>query len=105
MVFYNISSTPLGMDVELPQAVTGVPQNGETFEVSVRADGSFYVGGRRISGPELRAQVQQSLLNNPDLFVIVKADKQARYEYVVNCLDHIRAVGGHKLGLAVEQGS
>ncbi|NLM38928.1 MAG: biopolymer transporter ExbD [Firmicutes bacterium] len=105
MVFYNVSSTPLGMDVELPQAVTGAPQNGQTFEVSVRADGSFYVAGRKVSGPELRAQVQQSLLSNPDLFVIVKADKQARYEHVVNCLDHIRAVGGHKLGLAVEQSS
>lgn len=103
MVFSTISSTPLGLDVELPKATTGTAQDNTPLEVSVRADGTFYVNGRNVTGPELRAQVQQSLKANPDLFVIVKADRQVRYEYVVNALDHIRAVGGHQLGLAVDQ--
>lgn len=105
MVFWNTSSTPLGMDVELPKAVTGRQQENAQLEVSVRADGAFYINGRMVTGPELRAHVQQSLRANPDLFVIVKADRRVRYEHVVNALDHIRAVGGHKLGLAVEQSS
>jgi biopolymer transport protein ExbD len=37
------------------------------------------------------------------MFVIVKADKEVRYEYVVNTLDEIRSAGGYRLGLAVEQ--
>ncbi|MGI6149068.1 MAG: biopolymer transporter ExbD [Firmicutes bacterium] len=105
MVFFNISSTPLGMDVELPKAVTGRSQEDVQFEVSVRSDGAFYVNGRMVTGPELRAMVQQRLSTNPDLFVIVKADRRVRYEHVVSALDHIRAVGGHRLGLAVDQSS
>ena len=105
MVFWNIFSTPLGMDVELPRAVTGRPQSDGQLEVSVRQDGAFYINGRMVTGPELRAHVQQRLSANPELFVIVKADRRVRYEHVVDALDHIRAVGGHKLGLAVEQSS
>jgi len=105
LVFWNISSTPLGMDVELPKAVTGRVTEESQLEVSVRSDGSFYINGRMVTGPELRAQVQQSLHTNPNVFIIVKADRRVRYEHVVDALDHIRAVGGLKVGLAVEKSS
>lgn len=103
MIFTTVKTTPLGLDVELPKAVTGSAQSSTSFEVLVDKSGSFYVTGRPVSGAELRTQVADRLKVNPDLFVIVKADKQARYEYVVEALDHIRGVGGYRLGLAVEK--
>ncbi len=105
MLFTTIRTTPMGMDVELPRAVSGVPQQSAQFEISVNRDGAFYVEGRSVTGPELRAQIEQALQANPDLFVIIRADRQVRYEHVVSALDHVRAVGGSKLGLAVEQES
>lgn len=104
MVFTTIKTAPLGLDVELPQAVTGNPQASNSFEVLVDKSGVFYVAGKMVTGSELRQQLSQRLQVNPDIFVIVKADKQVRYEHVVAALDHIRGVGGYKLGLAVEQG-
>lgn len=105
MVFTTLKTTPLGLDVELPKAVTGNPQASTSFEVLVDKSGSLYVGGKMVTGEELRKQLTGRLQVNPDLFVIVKADKQVRYEHVVAALDHIRGVGGYRLGLAVEQGS
>lgn len=105
MIFTTIKTTPLGLDVELPRAVTGNPQNSTSFEVLVDKSGIFYIGGKMVTGTELRQQLASKLQVNPDIFVIVKADKQVRYEHVVAALDHIRGVGGYKLGLAVEQGS
>lgn len=105
MIFTTLKTTPLGLDVELPKAVTGNPQAATSFEVSVDKGGAFYVSGKMVTGTELQQQLAQRLQVNPDLFVIVKADKQVRYEHVVAALDHIRNVGGYKLGLAVEQGS
>lgn len=104
MVFSTINTAPLGLDVELPKAVTGNPQASTTFDVLVDKSGLLYVSGKLVTGTELRQQLAQRLQVNPDLFVILKADKQVRYEHVVAALDHIRAVGGYKLGLAVEQG-
>lgn len=105
MIFTTIKTTPLGLDVELPKAVTGNPQDTSSFEVVVDKSGHFYVGGKTVTGPELRQALDQRLRVNPDVFVIVKADKEVMYEHVVNALDHIRGVGGYRLGLAVEQDS
>ncbi len=105
MLFTTLRTTPMGMDVELPRAVSGVPQEATQVEVSVNRDGAFYVEGSTVTGRELREHIEQALQANPELFVIVRADRQVRYEHVVSALDHIRAVGGSKLGLAVEQES
>lgn len=104
MLFANFNSSPMGLDVELPKAVSGSPQQNSQFEVTVTKDGVFYVDGKAVTGTELRTRLTTAIKGNPDVFVIVKADKQVRYEHVVNALDHVRAVGGHKLGLAVDQG-
>lgn len=103
MVFTTIKTTPLGLDIELPKAISGNPQQSNHFEILVDKTGAFYVAGRMVTGNELRNQLTQRLQVNPDLFVIVKADKQVRYEHVVTALDHVRGVGGYKLGLAVER--
>lgn len=105
MVFYTISTEPFGLDVELPRAVTGNTQGSNTFEVYVDKSGSTYVLGRQVAGTELRQELSKRLQVNPDVVVIVKADKEVRYEHVVSALDHVRAVGGYNLGLAVEHGN
>lgn len=103
MVFFTVRTSPLGLDVQLPRAVTGNPQASASLEVVVDQSGSFYVSGRRVNGTELRQVATERLQVNPDIVVIVKADKEVRYEHVVAALDHVRAVGAHKIGLAVEQ--
>ncbi|MDI9484205.1 MAG: biopolymer transporter ExbD [Bacillota bacterium] len=105
MVFSTLKTEPMGLDVELPRAVTGTAQTSTSFEVVVDKSGAFYVSGRHVTGAELEQDLVQRLQVNPDIFVIVKADKEVRYEHVVRALDHIRGVGGYRLGLAVEQGT
>ena len=103
MVFSTIKTEPMGLDVELPRAVTGSPQTSTSFEVLVDKSGVFYVSGRMVTGTEPQQQLTERLRVNPDIFVIVKADRDVRYEHVVDALDHVRAVGGYRLGLAVQQ--
>ena len=103
MVFSTIKTEPMGLDVELPRAVTGSPQTSTSFGVLVDKSGVFYVSGRMVTGTELQQQLTERLRVNPDIFVIVKADRDVRYEHVVDALDHVRAVGGYRLGLAVQQ--
>ncbi len=105
MVFSTIKTEPMGLDVELPRAVTGSPQTSTSFEVLVDKSGSFHVSGRKVTGAELEQHFIERVRVNPDIFVIVKADKEVRYEYVVKALDHLRGVGGYRLGLAVDQGT
>ena len=103
MVFFTVRTAPLGLNVELPRAVTGNPQASARFEVAVDKSGAMYISGRRVSQAELQQALAERLQVNPDMFVIVKADKEVRYEYVVNALDQVRNAGGYRLGLAGEQ--
>ncbi|HHW72510.1 MAG TPA: biopolymer transporter ExbD [Firmicutes bacterium] len=103
MVFFTVRTAPLGLNVELPRAVTGNPQASARFEVAVDKTGAMYVSGNKVTSAQLRQALAERLQVNPDMFVIVKADKEVRYEYVVNTLDEIRSAGGYRLGLAVEQ--
>lgn len=101
MLFTTLRDSAMSLEVELPKAVTGTTQSSQ-FEVSVSRDGGFYVENKMVTGTELRALLQDKVASDPSLFIIVKGDKQASYEYVIDALDHIKAVGGHNLGLAVE---
>ncbi|HBN96676.1 MAG TPA: biopolymer transporter ExbD, partial [Firmicutes bacterium] len=87
MVFSTIKTEPMGLDVELPRAVTGSAQTSTSFEVLVDKSGGFYVSGRQVSGIELEQHLAERLRVNPDIFVIVKADKEVRYDHVVRALD------------------
>lgn len=103
MVFFTVRTAPLGLDVELPRAVTGNPQASASFEVVVDQSGAFYISGSRVSSSQLSEATAERLQVNPEVIVIVKADKQVRYEHVVAALDIVRGVGGNRIGLAVEQ--
>lgn len=101
ILFSSFHYSAVSLEVELPKAVSGTSQTSP-FEVTVNRNGALYVEGRMVTGTELRAILQSELINEPDLFIIVKGDKQTSYENIISALDHIKAVGGHNLGLAVE---
>lgn len=96
------SSANLSLDVELPQAVSGTDQRTNTFEISVSREGAFYVGNRMVTGTELKSSLESALRSDPNTFIIIKGDKQARYEHIVAAMDHVKELGTPNLGLAVE---
>lgn len=102
MLFSTLQSSNMSLDVELPRAVSGTSERTSTFEISVSRDGAFYVENRMVTGPELKIALEKALASNPELFVIIKGDKQARYEHIVAAMDHVKELGTPNLGLAVE---
>jgi len=102
MAFSTLQHIVMSMDVELPQAVSNSGKRTETFEISVTKDGVFYIQNKMVTGAELQAALLQSLQQNPDLFVVIKGDKRASYEYIVQAMDYVKQLGVDNLGLAVQ---
>lgn len=102
MLFTTFKTTPAGLNIELPKAVTAQEQQPSELVVNISKDGVMYVNGEQVTSQRLKALVKDRLKKQPDLFVIIKADKQALYDYVVQAMDDVRAVGGYRLGLAVQ---
>lgn len=102
MLFSSLRASMDSLDIELPQAVSGTTEHTSTFEISVNRNGAFYINGSMVTGIELRQSLEQALSRNPDLFVVIKGDRQAVYEYVIDAMDQVNDLGISRFGLAVE---
>ncbi|NLV92833.1 MAG: biopolymer transporter ExbD [Firmicutes bacterium] len=102
IVFTTFRTTPTGLNIELPRAATAQNQAPTELTINVAADGTFYVSGERVTGQRIQSLVKQRLERNSDLFVIINADKQTRYDNVITAMDHVRTAGAYRIGLAVQ---
>ena len=63
-------------------------------------------GGKEapVSEDELVANIQQAQANNPEQSVVIAADKNVRYEAVMNLMDLLQRNQVQKVGLLVQPG-
>lgn len=101
VVFTTFRTEPAGLDVQLPSASTARENVPSELVVTVREDGRFYLGDRAVSSTQLQQEIRRALADRPDLLVVIRGDRRARYEQVVRAIDDVRAVGGYRLALAV----
>lgn len=90
--------------VELPSVGSKLAAPVAPLEISVRVDQSLWLregttAPVRVSADELVARVQARQAKNPDLAVVIAADRAVRYEEVVHVLDLLQRKGVHKVGL------
>jgi biopolymer transport protein TolR len=71
--------------------------------VVVMRDGQIFFGTDRIKIDELTNKVKDRLANKPDKRIFIRADLRAKYGYVVDVVDNVRAAGVDDVGLLTEQ--
>ncbi len=101
MLFTTFRTQPSGLNLELPKAATSDKQAPSQVTVSIASDGRMFLGDRQVNSATLKTEIGKSLQRRPDLFVVIRADKNTRYDYVVQAMDDVRQVGGYRFGLAV----
>jgi biopolymer transport protein ExbD len=109
LVFFVVASISMvhqrGLRVELPAAATGARPEGERVEVTVEADGSVYVNEDRVAWMELTARLRRVVGAEPDVLVVVNADRKAEHGRVVDVMDSARQAGAHALTIATQPGT
>ena len=71
--------------------------------VVVMRDGQIFFGTDRIKADEITNKVKDRLANKPDKRIFIRADSRAKYGYVVDVVDNVRAAGVDDVGLLTEQ--
>ena len=71
--------------------------------VVVMRDGQIFFGTERIKVDELTNKVKDRLANRPDKRIFIRADSRAKYGYVVDVVDNVRAAGVDVVGWLTEQ--
>jgi len=101
-----------GVEVDLPKAPAESLDNRtpetEVLVLSVQRDGACYfnVGSekaQRVDCQQLtprRVEIEERLRRTPQPPVLVRADKEVRYEQVIQAMAALKAVGAAKVGLS-----
>ena len=89
-----------GIPVKLPVAAGEKLSVSATVLLTLNKQGEVFLSGRQAHPIFLSVDLQNLKKANPDLKVIIQADKEVRYEAVVSLLDIVRQAGISAVGLA-----
>lgn len=89
-----------GIDVNLPQAKGKELPPEERITITVKKDGSIYIGNIGLTLEELKNKLSALSKLNPSVFL--KADKDVPYGIVVSVMAAVKESGIEKLGMITE---
>jgi biopolymer transport protein ExbD len=106
LVIMMVSATYIvakSMKVELPKAAAQNDQVPMVAAVTVAKDGKLYFNQEPISEPELSKKLRAAFAQNPELSLVVSADKDVAHGKVVHVIDLAKLEGILKFAINVEQ--
>ena len=106
LVFFMLSTMYMidlkTIPVKLPKAASAASDTASTFAVSLKSDGSIYLGDAKIDLKALLTQASLEQKNNPYFAVIIRADKDIDYGRVITLIDKLKGSGITRFGLATD---
>lgn len=107
LVFFMMNSlqttTQRAMNINLPQAASAEATTQLPIVISVDAEGHIMVDKDAMSYTEAAAFFQDKAKRNPQLAVVLQADKTTAHGQVAAVMDMLKTAGVHKLGIAAEK--
>jgi len=96
--------TEQGLKVTLPKAATQEASPTPALTVTVAAGGRLRLMKMDVDLQSLRADLAHEVQINPDVKVLLKADKDLPYGQVAAVLDAIKSAGVKRCALAMDHG-
>ncbi|MBN1883445.1 MAG: protein TolR [Deltaproteobacteria bacterium] len=92
-----------GLDVNLPQ-VQGETVSGETstITVTINSEGYIYIDGEIVALEDLKGEIERMVIMWPDKKVLLKADRNISYGYVMKVMSALRKAGIVDVGMVTE---
>ena len=88
--------------VELPQVSKADEPPPRSLHFLVDPAGALYLNGKHVEEPAVLGLIQKEVAANPDVQVLVSADKKVSYGEVIRLLDIVRSGGVKKFAISVE---
>ncbi|MBU6402056.1 MAG: biopolymer transporter ExbD [Verrucomicrobia bacterium] len=105
LVIFIITTTPIvnDLDLSLPSASRHEkdPPRKANY-ITVQADGALYLNKAQVAMPQLLQTLVGLRVDDPDLNVIVRGDRQTRYKQIRAVLDVCQQANVPKVDLATE---
>lgn len=108
LVFFMLSTMYMidlkTIPVKLPQAANAATDTTTTFAVTMKADGTIYLGEAQTDVQTLVTQAALEQKNNKNFAVVIRAEKDLEYGEVIKLVDKLKGAGVTRFGLATDGG-
>ena len=108
LIFFMLTAffiQPEGLSIKLPTAGGDPVDVKDELVVVIKAKGHILVADRILDLDRLEELVIKAIQKNPDLAVVVKADKRATMQMAVSVMERCKRAGVKRLIIATESPS
>ncbi len=91
-----------GIKVNLPKTQTTDHEDSSNIEVLISKEGYVYMNGKQIHDSNVQAVIHDLVASKPGKPIVIKGDKDVKYDYVMQFMDKAKRAGATKFALAVE---
>jgi len=103
LIFFVVTANlyvETGVDVTKPRAQSATPSSQKAMLVGITREGTCHVFGRQVSLDKLKLLVQQESEKQPDLPVVIIADRETQTGKTVEVMDQCALGGAQKISIA-----
>ena len=80
-----------------------VVQRHQPLKVQVDKQGTAYLDGQPVAADLLEARLRQSMVDIKNQPIVIEADKDVPFQFVVSVMDAAKAIGASKLAVSVKK--
>ena len=108
LVFFMLSTMYMTelktIPVKLPKAANTTVDTKTTFAVTLKDDGSLYVGDAQTDRDSLLLQARMESKHNENVAIVLRADESVDYGQVIKLVDELKGAGITRFALATDSG-
>jgi biopolymer transport protein ExbD len=102
LIFISPLSSQPGIKVQIPRAVTSDIIKEENVIITITGENVIYFNKTLVTIPELKTKLSKH--KNPQLSVLIKADRSTSVGRIVDVWDICRILGIERINIATNQG-
>jgi len=106
LIFFVVTANlyvETGVDVSKPKAAAAKPMSQKSILIGVTREGTVHVYGRQVSLERLKLIVEQETAKQPDISVVIIADRAVDVGRAVEVMDNCMLAGAQKISIAASK--
>ncbi|MGA2090053.1 MAG: biopolymer transporter ExbD [Endomicrobiales bacterium] len=91
-----------GIKIKLPKSQEAETDTEKHLTITIDSRGNVFLENKHIDIDRLKDRLLAKLYNHQDMPVVVKGDKEVKYDIVIKVIDIAKQAGAKKFALAVD---
>ena len=101
-LIYTLNPTRISkIEVSLPKASSAVSLEGsEKTVLAINKDGEYFINDEKVKDTDLKKELRAKIKDNPSLSILLKVDRESKFDDVARALDAIHELDIQRVSVA-----